>query len=258
MRWFGRTKQPGRTLKRKDELRGLPPVQAALMHIDEGGFCEAVIRMLILLAESRGNVRRDRLERSARVLTQDEPFKSLTPDARSFMLQEQTLIVEFAPDQAIGSLPKLLKTREERELASKVVRYIPGAIDEMTPHTLETLQKFHQILDLPPVSEDIKDDPLASENTAEAPKQNSEEVPAAEPKAPVRGGFNGSCTEKSISTEAGRKDPDAAKINHNAQAARCGQQVGRDCRIMEWGVRASRTPHQSPPGLFLEFGSELN
>jgi tellurite resistance protein len=162
MRWFGRTHQPGRTLKRKEDLRSLPPVQAALMHIEEGGFCEAVIRMLILLADSRGNVRRDRLERSARVLTQDEPFKSLSPDARSFMLQEQTLIVEFAREQAIESLPKLLKTKEDREMASKVVRYIPGAIDEMTPHTLEMVQTFQSVLGLPPVSEDITSDPLAS------------------------------------------------------------------------------------------------
>lgn len=171
MRWFGRTKQPGRTLKRKDELRSLPPVQAALMHIEEGGFCEAVIRMLILLAESRGNVRRDRLERSARVLTQDEPFRSLTPDARSFMLQEQTLITEFAPEQALAALPKLLKTREERELAAKVVRYIPGAIDEMTPHTLETLQQFHKVLDLPPVSGDITEDPLVSPDVKLEPEK---------------------------------------------------------------------------------------
>ncbi|OJJ13604.1 alpha/beta hydrolase [Alphaproteobacteria bacterium AO1-B] len=162
MRWFGRTHQPGRTLKRKEDLRSLPPVQAALMHIEEGGFCEAVIRMLILLADSRGNVRRDRLERSARVLTQDEPFKSLSPDARSFMLQEQTLIVEFAREQAIESLPKLLKTKEDREMASKVVRYIPGAIDEMTPHTLEMVQTFQSVLGLPPVSEDITSDPLVS------------------------------------------------------------------------------------------------
>lgn len=162
MRWFGRTHQPGRTLKRKEDLRSLPPVQAALMHIEEGGFCEAVIRMLILLADSRGNVRRDRLERSARVLTQDEPFKSLSPDARSFMLQEQTLIVEFAREQAIESLPKLLKTKEDREMASKVVRYIPGAIDEMTPHTLEMVQTFQSVLGLPPVSEDITADPLVS------------------------------------------------------------------------------------------------
>ncbi|MHA7773777.1 DUF3141 domain-containing protein [Roseibium sp. M-1] len=164
MRWFGRSKQPGRTLKRKDELRSLPPVMAALMHIEEGGFCEAVIRMLILLADSRGTVRADRLERSARVLTQDEPFKSLKPDERSFILQEQTLIVEFAPDLAIETLPKLLKTREERELAAGVVRYIPGAIDEMTPHTLETLQRFHAVLGLPPVAGDISDDPLAVPN----------------------------------------------------------------------------------------------
>jgi len=162
MRWFGRSRQPGRTLKRKDELRNLPPVQAALMHIEEGGFCEAVIRMLILLADSRGNVRRDRLERSARVLTQDEPFKSLTSDARSFMLQEQTLITEFAPEQALAALPKLLKTSDERELAANVVRYIPGALDEMTPHTLETLQRFHKVLDLPPVSGDITEDPLVA------------------------------------------------------------------------------------------------
>ncbi|MBN9669539.1 DUF3141 domain-containing protein [Roseibium aggregatum] len=189
MRWFGRTHQPRRTLKRVEELRTLPPVQAALMHIEEGGFCEAVIRMLILLAGSRGSVRRDRLERSARVLTQDEPFKSLKPDERSFILEEQTLIVEFAPERAIETLPYLLKTREERELATKVVRYVPGAIDEMAPHTLETLQKFHQVLGLPPVSEDITEDPLADGMaTADATTKPVEArtAPAKAEKTPVR------------------------------------------------------------------------
>lgn len=197
MRWFGRTKQPGRTLMRKDELRSLPPVQTALMHIEEGGFREAVVRMLILLADSRGNVRRDRLERSSRVLTQDEPFRSLTPDERSLMLQEQTLIVEFAPDRAIESLPKLLKTKQERELASRVVRYIPGSLEEMTPHTLETLQKFHQVLDLPPVSEDVTEDPLvqaetdadlapAAKATGKEVKDNAVEVAASSTRVPQK------------------------------------------------------------------------
>ncbi|WP_306143367.1 DUF3141 domain-containing protein [Roseibium sp. MMSF_3412] len=183
MRWFGRSRQPGRTLKNADELRSLPPVQAALMHIEEGGFREAVVRMLILLAESRGNVRRDRLERSSRVLTQDEPFKSLTPDERSFMLQEQTLIVEFAPERALSSLPKLLKTREERELATRVVRYIPGDIDEMTPHTLETLQSFHKVLGLPPATGNIEEDPLGESAASAEPDKAPE--PAAV-KAPVK------------------------------------------------------------------------
>ncbi|MEM8701720.1 MAG: DUF3141 domain-containing protein [Pseudomonadota bacterium] len=183
MRWFGRSKQPGRTLKNADELRSLPPVQAALMHIEEGGFREAVVRMLILLAESRGNVRRDRLERSSRVLTQDEPFRSLTPDERSFMLQEQTLIVEFAPERALSSLPKLLKTKEERELACKVVRYIPGDIDEMTPHTLETLQSFHKVLGLPPATGNISEDPLAGKT---APAELEQAAQPAAPKTPAK------------------------------------------------------------------------
>ncbi|MEM5584619.1 DUF3141 domain-containing protein [Roseibium sp. AS2] len=182
MRWFGRPRQPGRTLKGKEEMRSLPPVQAALMHIEEGGFCEAVIRMLILLAESRGTVRGDRLERSARVLNQDEPFKSLKPEERSFMLREQTLIVEFARDQAIETLPKLLETRADRELASKVVRYVPGAVDEMAPHTLELLKTFNRVLGLPPVSGDITDDPLQSAspqgvaNTVRLPDRLPEET----------------------------------------------------------------------------------
>jgi hypothetical protein len=72
-----------RTRKDPKELRYLPEVQAILLGLARGGFEEAVIRMLILLAESRGSVRRDRLERSAKVLTKDEPFASLGPDRRA-------------------------------------------------------------------------------------------------------------------------------------------------------------------------------
>ncbi|MDJ0893546.1 MAG: DUF3141 domain-containing protein [Alphaproteobacteria bacterium] len=161
MHWFGRTHQPGRMLRNQAELMALPNVQSALMRIEEGGFVEAVIRMLVLLAESRGNVRRDRLERSSRVMTQDEPFSSLSADERAMIIYEQTLIVQFARDQSIEALPKLLKTEEERALAAQVVQYIPGAIDEMAPHTFEMLQRFHELLGLPPVTQDITEDPLA-------------------------------------------------------------------------------------------------
>ena len=161
MRWFGRTHLPRRVLKNEVELRMLPAVQAALRHKDKGGFAEAVVRMLIMLADSRGSVRRDRLERSSRVLTQDEPFRSLTPDARKMLIHEQTLIVEFDREGAVATLPALLTATPERELALKVVRYIPGAIDEMAPHTIEILQRFCRILDLAPVSEDVLEDPLA-------------------------------------------------------------------------------------------------
>ena len=159
---FGQAYRPGRTLKNEAELRALPEVHSALHHMSEGGFVEAVIRMLILLAESRGNVRRDRLERSEFVLTQDEPFRSLSTDQRKQIIDEQSLIVQFEPERAIETLADLLKTPEERRLAVEVVQFVPGTIDEMAPSTLDMLQRFHRVLELPPVTDDVLKDPLAN------------------------------------------------------------------------------------------------
>ena len=226
MRWFGRSHQPGRTLKRKEELRSLPPVQAALMHVDQGGFCEAIIRMLILLAESRGNVRRDRLERSSRLLNQDEPFSALTQEHRSFILQEQTLIVEFAPERAVETLPVLLKTRAERELASKIVRYVPGAISEMDPHTVDMLQKFHKVLDLPADFSDVTEDPLASGYEAAlvsvSPERREKPEKAAQKneKKPERAAATVSAPRRASGKAAPRKPANSNKAARKPSAAR--------------------------------------
>jgi pimeloyl-ACP methyl ester carboxylesterase/tellurite resistance protein len=158
---FGAPNLPRRTLKNEAELRALPEVQSALHHISEGGFTEAVIRMLILLADSRGEVRRDRLERASAVLTQDEPFRSLSTDERRQIIDEQTLVVQFERESAIQTLPDLLKTSEDRKLAAEVAQFVPGSTEEMSPSTVEMLQRFRHVLKLPPISGDITKDPLA-------------------------------------------------------------------------------------------------
>ena len=156
-----------RTRKDPKMLRYLPEVQAILLNIDRGGFEEAVIRMLILMAESRATVRRDRLERSAKVLGHDEPFASLGTEKRAALIHEQSLIAEFERERAIETLPDLLPEMEDRQRAIEVVEFIAGAIEEMEPSTIQLVQRFHAVLGLAGLSLPApRRDPLRVSTTA--------------------------------------------------------------------------------------------
>ncbi|MEF3365871.1 DUF3141 domain-containing protein [Methylocystis sp. 9N] len=161
MHWVGRFNDFQRTLKSPAELRFLPAAQAALLNIGRGGFPEAVIRMLLLLSEARGSVRRDRLERSAHMLNCDEPFASLGAERRAALIHEQSIIVEFERDGAIETLPLLLPNSEERTKAVGAIEFVAGAIEEMEPRTLHMLQRIRKALNLPPIETNLtRADPL--------------------------------------------------------------------------------------------------
>jgi tellurite resistance protein len=132
-----------------ETLRELPKVEAALAQIDQGGFAEAVIRMLILMARSRGAVRQSRLERSNLILQSTEPFKSLGEEARTAIIDGQTLIIDFEPEAAIAALPKMLPTAAERQRAIALVEEIAGDPLEMAEPTARMLRRLKETIGTP-------------------------------------------------------------------------------------------------------------
>jgi pimeloyl-ACP methyl ester carboxylesterase/tellurite resistance protein len=126
-------RETGRTAARhvsdapRIDLRALETVQDALDRIDEGGFAAGLVRMLILLARSRGAVRRSRLERANRVLESEPPLSEMTPKHRTRLVHRQSLIVAFEPQEALARLPRLFESLAMAERALRLCVEVSGA-----------------------------------------------------------------------------------------------------------------------------------
>ena len=134
-----------------DPLRELPQVRHALTQISHGGFAEAVIRMLILMARSRGAVRQSRLERSNMILQTTPPFSDLGETARTEIIRDQTLIIDFEPELAIATLPTLLPDAAGRRRAIALVEEIAGDPAEMSAPTTRMLHRLKDVLAQPEI-----------------------------------------------------------------------------------------------------------
>jgi pimeloyl-ACP methyl ester carboxylesterase len=127
-------------------LADAPEARAALANIAEGGYAEAVIRMMVMMARARGAVRRTRLARSQAVLTGEAPFADMTAAARQALIREQTLVVDMAPEAALATLPKLLPTKAERRRALDTVEGVAGPEEELGEAAQAMLAKLREAL----------------------------------------------------------------------------------------------------------------
>ncbi|MES2192957.1 MAG: DUF3141 domain-containing protein [Pseudomonadota bacterium] len=128
------------------DIRKFPHVQEAIARTKAGGYAEGIVRMLILLSRTRGAVRRDRLERSNRLLHSRPPFSSMTPESRAHTIYEQSLIIEFAGDEAITALADLLKDPVDRYRALNLVLDVAGPIEQMDAPTIGMFKRFQSAL----------------------------------------------------------------------------------------------------------------
>ncbi len=118
--------------------------------VEVGGYAEAVIRMMILLADARGGVRRNRLARSNTLLTTEPPFAGMSPAARQAMIREQTVIVTLLREEALAAVPKLLASAAERRKALTAVEHVAGPDDELGDKARAMLGRLREVLGLQP------------------------------------------------------------------------------------------------------------
>ncbi|MCO6417348.1 DUF3141 domain-containing protein [Siccirubricoccus sp. KC 17139] len=131
-------------------LADAPEVRQALARIEAGGYAEAVVRMMILLAQARGGVRRSRLARSNALLRTEEPFAGMTDSARQALIREQTVIASMAPAEALAALPKLLPDAAGRRRAIAAVEDVAGPEEELGEAAQAMLAQLRNALRLAP------------------------------------------------------------------------------------------------------------
>lgn len=128
------------------DVTKMPEIAKALADIELGGLAEATVRMLHLLTKARGYVRRTRLERELLALKKTDLFPELNEDSITKLLHVQSLIVDFAPKQAISTLTVLLSTPELKKAALQLVMDIAGPRETMHPAALKQFEEFEGLL----------------------------------------------------------------------------------------------------------------
>ncbi len=128
------------------DVRQMPEVHNALALVDKGGLAEGVVRILHLLNDARGYVRRTRLERELIALGHSKLFPDMDHEDIVKIVHQQALIVDFEPKLAIDSLPILLHTADTQKKALKLVMDIAGPRETMHPFALKMYGQIEDLL----------------------------------------------------------------------------------------------------------------
>jgi tellurite resistance protein len=114
----------------------------------EGGFAEAVIRIMLASAKAQRMIDA-RGFRLAQQLRKEHPrLKGLTHERLKAIAKEEAFMIRFEEEHALASLPELLPTEQDRREALDLVRKVGGARGEITPESEAVLRKIEGILGL--------------------------------------------------------------------------------------------------------------
>ena len=102
----------------KFDPRQVLAVRQVLETLEDGDLQEGLTRMALLLAKEGGGTRElSQMARAREILAPARGIKPMSEDEIRRLLHEETIVTEFEPERARQSLPRLIRTREERKIA---------------------------------------------------------------------------------------------------------------------------------------------
>jgi pimeloyl-ACP methyl ester carboxylesterase len=133
------------------DARALPAVRQVLDEIEQGGLADAIIRTGILVVKAGGGKRRlAQMEYTRALLAPTGVLRHIDEDELRRLLHEETLVVEFEPQRAKTSLPKLVKSADDRQKLNRVFDSLEAAV-ELDARQRTLLTELRRLVPRPPV-----------------------------------------------------------------------------------------------------------
>ncbi|MEM8935321.1 MAG: DUF3141 domain-containing protein [Pseudomonadota bacterium] len=135
---YGHSKAGARHHRERGRLEDMPEVRDALSRQKEGGLAAGIARLGLAFVQNRGSLQLAQIERIATAIRTMAPYKNFNDDERRAIMDRQRLIVQFAPDKGLGSLPALIKSEADRKQAETVLKFIFEADEKDVPLEVRT------------------------------------------------------------------------------------------------------------------------
>jgi tellurite resistance protein len=121
-------------------------VEAIRTREEQGGFAEAVLRILLAVAQAE-RMFDARGARLARRIKEEHPvLRQLTREQVRAIAKEEAFMLRFDEDSALAALPKMLPNPDQRREAVEIVRRIGYADGEIPPEGEAVLERIEALL----------------------------------------------------------------------------------------------------------------
>lgn len=132
--------------RQEHRISAFPQIKEAIERAGHGGYAEAIVRIFTLVTRAATSLKRDRLEQSIRILTSRAPFNTMPLERRTQIIRDQTIIAEFAENEAMSTLPKLLIDDVDRIRAITLVYAVLGPRTMMDQAAIARFDEIQKVL----------------------------------------------------------------------------------------------------------------